>query len=206
MIEGAVEALKRGDIVLLHDSSGREDEVDMVVHASHCTPGIIRRMRSEGGGLICLAISGEVAKRLQLPYMTDLMSKGNEVVKAMVPEKTPYGDRPAFSLSVNHRKTYTGITDNDRSLTITEFARLESPEDLTKNFYAPGHVHLLIAKTLERRRGHTELSTELARRAGMKPAAVLCEMMADDGNALTVEDAKKYAEQHGLTLLDGGEL
>ena len=83
---------------------------------------------------------------------------------------------------------------------------MESPDRLTQNFYAPGHVHLLIAKTLGERRGHTELSTELARKAGLKEAMVLCEMMADDHNALSLEGAREYAEEHGLILLDGGEL
>jgi len=134
------------------------------------------------------------------------MLKSNDIVRKLIPEKTAYGDKPAFSLSVNHRDTYTGVTDKDRALTIKEFAKVEAPEELAKNFYAPGHVHLLIAKTIKERRGHTELSTELARRAGLKETMVLCEMMGDNHNALSVEDAGKYAKKHGLVLLDGGEI
>jgi len=206
MLEEAIGSLKAGGMILLHDSSDRENEVDMVVHAGAVTPETVRTMRKDGGGLICLAIGGEIAKSLSLPYMTDLMAASNDVVRGMVPERTAYGDKPAFSISVNHRRTYTGITDNDRALTITEFAKLENPRQMTENFYAPGHVHLLIAKTLGKRRGHTELSTELARRGGLKPAIVLCEMMGDDGKALSLGKAKEYAGKHGLVLVDGGEI
>lgn len=206
MIESALNALKKGKPVLLYDSQGRENEVDYVVFAPYATPLAIRTMRKDCGGLICLALGGEIAKNLGLPYMSDLMMKGSDTVKSMVPKRTAYGDKPAFSLSVNHRDTYTGITDNDRSLTITAFAKLNSKEELAKNFYAPGHVHLLIAKDISQRRGHTELSVELAKRAGITQAMVLCEMMGDDGNALDVAGAKKYAEKNSLLFVDGGLL
>jgi 3,4-dihydroxy 2-butanone 4-phosphate synthase len=206
MLEKAIEDLKNGRMVLLHDSTDRENEIDIVVHAASVTAKYIRTMRQDGGGLICLAVGKDIAQKLKLPYMTDLMSKSNDTVKAMVPERTAYGDKPAFSLSINNRKTYTGVTDIDRTLTITEFARVESPQDLAERFYAPGHVHLLIAKTLKERRGHTELSCELARRSGLKETMVLCEMMGEDGRAMTMKDAKKYAIKHGIELVDGGEL
>lgn len=124
MIDKAIQELKKGSMILLHDSSGRENEVDMVVHASKVKPGTIQTMRKDGGGLICLAIGREIAEKLTLPYMTDLMGKSNETVKSLIPQRTAYGDKPAFSLSINHRDTYTGITDNDRALTITEFSKV----------------------------------------------------------------------------------
>ncbi len=206
MITEAIERLRKGEIILLHDSSGREDEVDMVINANHVSPHTIQKMRKDGGGLICLAISSGIATKLNLPYMTDIMSKSNDTIKALIPEKTAYGDKPAFSLSINHRKTYTGITDNDRALTITEFAKTENAKDFAKNFYAPGHIHLLIAKDIKQRRGHTELSIELAKKAGITKAMVLCEMMGDDHNALSVEDARKYAQKNNLLFVDGGQL
>ena len=140
--------------------------------ASSVTPKTIRTMRKDCGGLICLALGGSFAKALDLPYMTDLMGNGTETVRGLIPAKTAYGDKPAFSLSVNHRKTYTGVTDNDRALTIREFSKLKTKYELTKNFYAPWHVHLLIAKDLNMRRGHTELSVELAKRAEIGRAHV----------------------------------
>jgi 3,4-dihydroxy 2-butanone 4-phosphate synthase len=206
MLTEALEELRKGRMILLHDSSNRENEIDMVINGPATTPETILTMRNEAGGLICLAVSREIAKKLSLPYMTDLMSASNKVVRGLIPERTAYGDKPAFSLSINHRKTYTGITDNDRALTITEFAKTDDGKQFAENFYAPGHIHLLIAKTLAERRGHTELSIELSKRAGLKEMMVLCEMMADDHNALSLEDAKKYAKKHGLVLVDGGEL
>ena len=206
MVERALQELKRGKIILLHDSDGRENEVDMVVHASAVTPQTIRTLRKDAGGLICLAIGGRIAEWLKLPYMADLLEDSNDVVRKLVAKKTPYGDKPAFSITINHRETYTGITDNDRALTITEFGKTEDNRDLIDNFYSPGHVPLLIARTLKERRGHTELSIELARRAGLRETMVLCEMLADDGKALSLEEAAGYARRNGLVLVDGGEL
>ncbi|MBU0761988.1 MAG: 3,4-dihydroxy-2-butanone-4-phosphate synthase [Candidatus Altiarchaeota archaeon] len=205
MIGDALSSLRRGFPILLFDSSGREDEVDYVMPANAIKPETIRTMRKECGGLICLAISGEFAKTLDLPYMVELMSKDDRV-RGLIPERTAYGDKPAFSLSINHRSTYTGVTDNDRAFTIAEFAKLKTNEELVKSFYAPGHVHLLIAKRLSDRRGHTELSIELSNRACIAPAMVLCEMMGDDGTALSVSDAKTYAEKNRIQFVDGGQL
>ena len=206
MLDEALKELKKGGMILLHDSSDRENEVDMVINGPSTTPETIRTMRKDAGGLICLAISKDIAQRLSLPYMTDLMSASNDTVRQLIPERTAYGDKPAFSLSINHRKTYTGITDNDRALTITEFSKTEDRRRLTEDFYAPGHIHLLIAKTLKERRGHTELSVELAKRGGLAQTMVLCEMMADDHKALSFEGAMSYAKVHGLLMVDGGEL
>ena len=205
-MDKAVNALKEGKMILLHDSSGREDEIDMVMPAGSVTAKDIYEMRKMGGGLICLAISSDFAKTLDLPHMTDIMEMSNETVKGLIPQKTAYGDKPAFSLAVNHKKTFTGITDNDRALTITEFSKLSNNRDLVKNFYAPGHVHLLIAKDLKMRRGHTELSIELAKKAGITEAMVLCEMMSETHNAQTIDEAKFYAKKNNLEFIDGGKI
>jgi 3,4-dihydroxy 2-butanone 4-phosphate synthase len=206
MLEKAIRDLCEGKTVLLHDAGKRENEVDMVVHAAAVTADTIKTMRRDGGGLICLAIGAGIAQELELPYMIELMAASNDTVRSLIPEKTPYGDRPAFSLSVNHKGTYTGVTDRDRTLTITEFPKLKTPQDLADNYYAPGHVHLLIAKELTARRGHTELSVELARRASLTPHMVLCEMMSDDHDAASVAEAGEYADRNNLILLDGGEM
>ena len=120
--------------------------------------------------------------------------------------------------TINHRKTFTGITDNDRSLTIKEFSNLAreavSKEDgwgkreLGKGFRAPGHVHLLNAsqRILETRFGHTELSTALVIMAGLVPSATVCEMMGDDGDALPKAEAVAYAEENGLVSLEGSDI
>lgn len=206
MLEKALRELKAGRIALLHDSSDREDEVDLIIPASAVTAATIRTMRKDAGGLICLAIGKEVAERLSLPYMADLMAKSNETVRNLIPERTAYGDKPAFSLAINHRGTFTGIPDRDRALTISEFPKIRDGRALAEKYYAPGHVPLLISRTLKERRGHTELSIELARKAGLWPTMVLCEMLSDDGGALGLKDAKAYAERNGLAFVDGGEL
>ncbi|MFC2162084.1 3,4-dihydroxy-2-butanone-4-phosphate synthase [Candidatus Altiarchaeota archaeon] len=209
-LKTALEALGEGRIILVHDGGKRENEIDLVVNAIHVRPETIRQLRNDAGGLICLAISRDIADELGLPFMTDLMeASGNETLKDLTPEKTPYGDRPAFSIAINHKDTFTGITDNDRALTIGSFGQLSQKDDktsFTKDYYAPGHVPLLIAKDIGERRGHTELSIELAKRAGLPETMVLCEMMCDDCNALSREDAKEYAQKHGLAFLDGSVL
>jgi 3,4-dihydroxy 2-butanone 4-phosphate synthase len=203
----AIKALQKGELILLHDGGKRENEIDLVVNSLHVKPQTIQQLRKDAGGLICLAVDNETAGKLGLPYMTELMeSSKNKTLGELTPEKTPYGDKPAFSVSINHRDTYTGVTDKDRALTISEFAKMMGEgriQDFTKKFYSPGHVPLLIAKNLDERRGHTELSIELARRAGLTPAMVLCEMMGDDCNALSKEKALAYARKHGLVFVDG---
>ncbi len=206
MLKKSLLELKAGRIALLHDSSEREDEVDLIIHASAVTPATVRTLRKDAGGLICLAIGKEVAERLSLPYMADLMAKSNETVRSLIPERTAYGDKPAFSLAINHRDTFTGIPDRDRALTISEFPKLMDAKELAEKYYAPGHVPLLIARALTERRGHTELSIELARKAGLGATMVLCEMLSDDGGALGLKDARAYAERNGLAFVDGGEL
>lgn len=192
--------------MLVHDSSGREDEVDMVLAAHAATPEMIRTMRKDGGGLICLALGGDISKSLGIPFMADMLESFGGKIGRMVPKKTAYGDRPAFSIPVNHRDTFTGITDKDRSKTIMGFADRMSAGEFQKRYYAPGHVHLLIASDISQRRGHTELSCELAKRAGLPEAMVLCEMMSDDGGALSVEEAKRYGNRMGFPLIDGASI
>jgi 3,4-dihydroxy 2-butanone 4-phosphate synthase len=127
--------------------------------------------------------------------------------------KTAYGDRPAFAIPINHKRVYTGITDNDRALTIRSMAELAESgleqdavrERFFSEFYSPGHIFLLIGRGIERRRGHTELSLELARRAGLSGAVVLCEMLGK-GKALSKEKAKAYASEHGLVFIEGNEI
>ena len=127
----------------------------------------------------------------------------------------PYGDRSTFSISVNSRHTYTGITDRDRSTTISRLAALyDEPKSMVADvfvhsFHTPGHVPLLIAskRLLEERQGHTEMSVYLAKAAGLPPVMAICEMMdAQTYAALSVEKAAEFASQHGIPLIDSQEL
>ncbi|HKR57577.1 MAG TPA: 3,4-dihydroxy-2-butanone-4-phosphate synthase, partial [Candidatus Nitrosopolaris sp.] len=126
-VGGALTALREGRFVLVHDDKGRENEIDMILPAEHVSPSHIAAFRTIAGGLICLAVSHEIAVKLGLVYMHDILhglSRINPMFKKLTSGKTPYGDRPSFSISVNHRDTYTGITDFDRALTITKMAEV----------------------------------------------------------------------------------
>lgn len=193
MIQEAIEAIRKGRMILIYDFDDREGETDLVAHAMNITPKDIARMRRKGGGLICVAIHPRSAQILGLPYMFDILKtvslsgNGYRAIEAMYERigDIPYDKRSSFSISVNHRSTYTGITDRDRSLTIREIAKAVEISlnggavNFGKYFRSPGHVHILRAadKLLEERRGQTELSIAMAEMAGVTPAMVLCEML-----------------------------
>ena len=215
-LESAIASLKRGEFVLLFDSAGRENEIDMVVAAEFTTPEHVARMRQHAGGLLCLAIDHSFGQKLGLRYMHDILSNSDSLdsdSKEMIMGLAPYGDRPTFSISINHYQTYTGITDHDRALTINEMANLYKVENNRKKFVSsfktPGHVPLLIASKglLVNRQGHTEMSVYLARIAELTPVTAICEMMdAETYSALSFERAQKYAKQNAIPFVDGKEL
>ncbi|MDH3277548.1 MAG: 3,4-dihydroxy-2-butanone-4-phosphate synthase [Nitrosopumilus sp.] len=211
-LESGLQSLKRGEFILLFDSAGRENEIDMVVAAEYVTPEHVARMRQHAGGLLCLAIDNEFGNSLGLRYMHDILAESS-TDKEMIMGLAPYGDRPTFSISINHYQTYTGITDKDRSLTISEMAKIFNIENRKKKFVSsfktPGHVPLLLASKglLENRQGHTEMSIYLAKLADLTPVTAICEMMdAETYTALSVEKAEKYAKQNCIPLIDGKEL
>jgi len=219
-LDDAVGEIRNGKIVLVYDFDDRERETDMVIASQFVTPSVIQKMRKDAGGLICTTTPYNIAKELGLPFMADVFfddSPKYPLLKRMSPTDIPYdGTRSSFGVTINHRKTYTGITDNDRALTISEYSKIifsgESAErridELGKNFRSPGHVHLLNTseKILKNRKGHTELSTALMMLAGVNPSATICEMMGDDGNAMSKKDAVKYASRNGYVFLEGNEI
>ncbi len=220
-VQKALQELKEGRVVLVYDADGREEETDMVIASQHATPIAVRTMRKDAGGLICTTADVRIQKALGLPFMTELflgMAEHYPVMKNLAPNDIPYDVKSAFGITINHRKTFTGITDVDRSLTITEFASLAKKaltsedgwamREFGKNFRAPGHVHLLNTseRILETRFGHTELATALVIMAGLVPSATVCEMMGDDGRALSKEKARAYGKKHGLVFLQGSEI
>ncbi|TLY10468.1 MAG: 3,4-dihydroxy-2-butanone-4-phosphate synthase, partial [Thaumarchaeota archaeon] len=160
----------------------------------------------------------EITTKLGLVYMHDMiagMGKVNPVFSRLTEGKAAYGDKPSFSISVNHRSTYTGITDHDRALTISKMANVcmkiddGGVEDFAKNFFAPGHVPILIAskRLLRDRMGHTELCVYLMQLAGLTPAVAICEMMDSATHmALCIEAAKEYATKFNIPLIDASEL
>jgi len=215
-LSDAIESLKRGEFVLLHDSIGRENEIDMVVSAELITPEHVVRMRQHAGGLLCIAINHSLGETLGLKYMHDILADSNSFdsdSKEMIMGLAPYGDHPTFSISINHYRTYTGITDSDRALTIREISNIYNADNPRKKFVSsfktPGHVPVLIATSglLANRRGHTEMSVYLAKLAKLKPITAICEMMdSQTYSALSFDKAQKYAKQNAVPLIDGKEL
>jgi 3,4-dihydroxy 2-butanone 4-phosphate synthase len=211
--------MREGKPILIHDSAGRENEVDIAIRADAVQPRHVALMRRDGGGLICVAIHPKISKNLGIPYIQDVYEAASSRFRVLSQAKAndiPYDERSAFSISVNHRKTFTGITDIDRALTISELGKLGAKtmsssvtDGFGKEFRSPGHVPLLIAVDgiLKKRKGHTELVVALAELAGITPVVVICEMLDSKTNrALSKDDAMEYAEAHGLEFLEGSEI
>ena len=217
----ALEDLRAGRFVLVYDADGREEETDMCIASQFVGPDAVRTMRKDAGGWICTTIPPRMLSSLDLPTLADLFIQGVKdypSVRGIVPERLPYDRKSAFSLTISHRDTYTGVTDKDRALTIRRFAEFAKEAisqgngwavgTFAKEFLAPGHVALLkpTLPLLTTRMGHTELTTALTAMARLIPSATICEMLGDDGNALSRAEAKKYAVAHNLTFLEGREI
>lgn len=223
-ISDAVMALKNGSFVLIHDDENRENETDMVISSLNILPKHISTLRKDAGGLICTAVSKEIATKLGLPYMYDILKifgNTNRSISAINRNTSPYGDKPSFSITLNHIDTYTGITDFDRALTISSLARLCKEidndekktqivkENFQKKFKTPGHVPILISAKgmLNERRGHTELSIFLSKIADITNVTTICEML-DPYNfkALSYADACEYAKEKNITIIEARDL
>jgi len=214
MIDEALQALRDGRFFLIYDFDDREGETDFAIRSDAVAPRDILRMRKDGGGLICTAVHPAAAHRLGLPFASDVFAKtclGEEIGDIPYDRK----NHSSFSLWVNHKNTFTGITDRDRTLTITEIGRVVGETmagkniDFASQFRTPGHCPLLRAADdlLHQRRGQTELSIALAAMAGVTPAVTICEMLDDKtGKALSREDARTYAKKHGFAFVGGNDV
>ncbi|MBN1540031.1 MAG: 3,4-dihydroxy-2-butanone-4-phosphate synthase [Candidatus Thermoplasmatota archaeon] len=220
-IGAALDAYREGRFVIVYDADGREEECDLFLPAESCAPEHIRTMRKDGGGLIFLMVRPDIRDRLGLPFLQEMfprMSRDHPVLKALISDDIPYDNRSSFSLSINHRRTFTGITDNDRALTVRSFGELagkalemseaEALSDFGEYFRSPGHVPICIGSDhiLENRFGHTELSCALSTMAGLSGVSVGCEMMGDDGNAMPKDRVKEYARERGIPFLEGRQI
>jgi 3,4-dihydroxy 2-butanone 4-phosphate synthase len=214
VIDEALVALREGKFILLYDFDDREKETDFTIRSDAVTPRHIVQMRRDGGGLICTAVHPVAAQRLSLPFASDML---RAMVAAEREGDIPYDrkNHSSFSIWVNHRGTFTGITDRDRALTITAIADQvkKSLNGGGSNFHevfrTPGHCALLRAADalLDQRRGQTELSVALAEMAGITPAITVCEMLDDkSGLALSKADAQRYARKHRLVFIEGNEV
>jgi 3,4-dihydroxy 2-butanone 4-phosphate synthase/GTP cyclohydrolase II len=190
-IEETLEALKKGEMIVLVDDERRENEGDLVCAAEMVTPDIVNFMASRGRGLICAAITEEHANRLSLPPQT--------------PQNTAtFGT--AFTVSVDARRgVSTGISAHDRAHTILTMMREDcQPEDLAR----PGHVFPLRARDggVLVRAGQTEGAVDLARLAGLRPAGVICEVMNEDGSMARVPELVEFCKKYGLKLTSVAEI
>ncbi len=221
-VKKGIEYVKKGKLVLIYDAEDREGETDFVMPASFITSQKVASFRKEAGGLICVAIHPVAADRLGLPLISDILRNVNSnfsPLRRIVEEKGDllYDNRSSFSLWVNHRDTFTGITDRDRALTIRKMGeavdKVLNGNDRSYDFYSefrtPGHVSILKAAEglMEERRGQTELSVALALLAGVSPAMVICEMLdSESGGAVSKADAIAFASKRDAVFMEGKEI
>jgi 3,4-dihydroxy 2-butanone 4-phosphate synthase / GTP cyclohydrolase II len=185
-IADAIDDIRAGKMVVVLDDEDRENEGDLVMAAAKVTPEAINFMRKEAGGLICVPLLGSRLDELQIPQMV----RDNTAVH-----------ETAFTVSVEARGlTTTGISAHDRAATIT---KLLDPDAEAGDFLRPGHTFPLRARDggVLVRAGQTEASVDLARLAGLYPAGVICEIMADDGTMERLEGLRSYADRYGLRLI-----
>ncbi|WP_058534767.1 bifunctional 3,4-dihydroxy-2-butanone-4-phosphate synthase/GTP cyclohydrolase II [Legionella saoudiensis] len=185
-IEQAVETLKAGKMIILIDDEDRENEGDLIIAAEHATPEAINFMSRYGCGLICLSMAEELVDNLQLPMMAQK-------------NKSPYGT--AFTVSIEAAEgVSTGISAKDRSHTIQVAI---NPKSTAADIISPGHVFPLRArkKGVLERPGQTEGSVDLAKIAGLTPAAVICEIINEDGTMSRFDDLVRFSQQHNIPLV-----
>ncbi|APD08475.1 MULTISPECIES: bifunctional 3,4-dihydroxy-2-butanone-4-phosphate synthase/GTP cyclohydrolase II [Thermus] len=183
-VKELLEELRQGRPVILVDDEDRENEGDLIMAAEHVTPEWVNFMLRECRGLLCVALTEERAKALDLPLMVER-------------NQDPQGTR--FTVSVDARGTTTGISAYERAATIRLLA---DPEATAQDFRRPGHIFPLVARPggVLRRAGHTEATVDLLRLAGLTPVGSLIEILKEDGTMARLPDLLAFARQHGLKV------
>ncbi|WP_273852209.1 bifunctional 3,4-dihydroxy-2-butanone-4-phosphate synthase/GTP cyclohydrolase II [Guptibacillus spartinae] len=184
-IEEAIYDLMQGRVVIVCDDEDRENEGDFIALADKVTPETINFMITKGRGLVCTPITEQRANQLKLSPMVDHNTDSHGT---------------AFTVSVDHKSTTTGISAAERATTIQY---LINPAAKPADFNRPGHIFPLIAKDggVLRRAGHTEAAVDLARLSGSSPAGVICEIMKEDGEMARVPDLKEISEEFDLKMI-----
>jgi 3,4-dihydroxy 2-butanone 4-phosphate synthase/GTP cyclohydrolase II len=184
-IEEAIEDLKAGKSIIVVDDENRENEGDLVALAENIAPETINFMATHGRGLICTPITEELAVKLDF--------------KPMLEKNEDYFGT-AFTVSIDHINTTTGISAFDRAETI---AQMVNPNSVATDFRRPGHIFPLIAKKdgVIERPGHTEAAVDLAKLSGSAPAGVICEIMSDNGEMARLPELMDFAKKHQLKLI-----
>lgn len=186
-VEQAIEAIRNGEMIIIMDDEGRENEGDIVYAGEFSSPNKVNFLLKEARGVLCVSITNEIAKKLDFPLMVDKNSSNHET---------------AFTVSVDAKRAKTGVSAFERDLTI----KLICNENSTPNDFArPGHIFPLIAKKggVLVRTGHTEASVDICNLAGLKPVAVICELMKNDGTMASNDDnfVLEFAKAHNLRIL-----
>ncbi|MCR8660344.1 bifunctional 3,4-dihydroxy-2-butanone-4-phosphate synthase/GTP cyclohydrolase II [Paenibacillus sp. T3-5-0-4] len=184
-IESALAELKQGKAIIVVDDEDRENEGDLIALAEYVTPEVVNFMITEARGLVCVPITAERAEILDLP--------------PMVQQNTDFHGT-AFTVSVDHISTTTGISANERAMTIRA---LIDDKATSIDFRRPGHIFPLVAKAggVLQRAGHTEAGIDLAKLSGAKPAALICEIIKEDGSMARLDDLLLFKEKHQLKLI-----
>ncbi len=189
-IAEAIEEIKQGRMVIVVDDEDRENEGDLLIAAEMATPEAINFMASQAKGLICMPMEGKRLDELKIPEMVT-QNTDNHCT--------------AFTVSVDHISTSTGISAFERAATVQAMLDPQTrPDDLRR----PGHIFPLRARQggVLRRAGHTEAMVDLARLAGLYPAGVICEIMQEDGNMARLPQLKEFAQKHNLKLVSVADL
>jgi|TARA_B100000614_G_scaffold245642_1_gene250893 3,4-dihydroxy 2-butanone 4-phosphate synthase/GTP cyclohydrolase II len=184
-IEDVIEDARNGKMFILVDAEERENEGDLVIPAQMCTPEAVNFMAKYGRGLICLSLTGDRAKQLNLQLMSSTNQSRHQT---------------AFTVSIEAREGIsTGISAHDRAHTVSVAI---DPTKGATDIVSPGHVFPLVARDggVLVRAGHTEAAVDIARLAGLYPAGVICEIMNDDGTMARLPDLVQFAQLHGLKI------
>lgn len=190
MIEEAIKDIKEGKMVIVIDDPDRENEGDLLMAAEKVTPEAINFMAKFGRGLICMPLEGERLRDLKIEPMVEKNTDNHET---------------AFTVSVDHISTTTGISAYERALTIQ---KILDEDSIGKDFRRPGHIFPLQARDggVLKRVGHTEAAVDLAKMAGLKPAGVICEIMSEDGTMARTEELLEFGKLHNIKVITIADL
>lgn len=189
-VQEAIKDMQNGKMIIIVDDEQRENEGDLVIAAEFATPEMINFMVKEARGIVCTPMKKEMLERLQIPLMVTNNTDNHHT---------------AFTVTVDHVDTTTGVSPYERSLTIK---KLVDEESKPTDFRRPGHIFPLeyVEGGVLVRNGHTEASIDMCRLAGLKEAAVICEITKDDGQMARLEDLLDFAKKHDLKIISVAEL